>query len=90
MINLLLVIYQNINLDLSTNYLKLKSSKNFKYKTEDGNILIKNEEKYFYDFFKSSSKYKIYFENFIINCIIDELFKRFKFKYSNYHLFLFL
>ena len=75
MINLLLVIYQNINLDLSTNYLKLKSSKNFKYKTEDGNILIKNEEKYFFDFFKSSSKYKIYFENFIINCISDELFK---------------
>ena len=73
-INLLLVIYQNTYLDISVGLLKIKFNKKLYFKTEN-NILIKNEEKHFCKFFKSSSKYKLYFEYFIGKCESNELYK---------------
>ena len=75
LINILLVIYHNINFELSVGYLKIRSNKKFKLKINNENIIIQNEEKYFCKLFKSSSKYKLYFENFIGKRECNELYK---------------
>ena len=74
-INLLLVIYQNINIELSVGYLNTKFNKTLYFKKENENLLIKDEELLFCNFFISSSKYKLYFEIFLENNESSELFK---------------
>ena len=73
-INLLMIFYQNTNLIISLNKIKLEQKNDMIIinKKEDS---LNEEEKYFCELFKSSSKYKIYFENFIENSESHELLK---------------
>ena len=74
-INLLLVIYQNTNLDFSISNIKIELNKKFYFKKNNESLLIKDEEKLFCKFFKNTSKYKIFFENFLTKYESDKLFK---------------
>jgi len=73
-INLLMIFYQNTNLIIGLNKIKLEQKNDMIIinKNEDS---LNEEEKYFCELFKSSSKYKIYFENFIDNSDSHELLK---------------
>ena len=74
LINLVTIIHQNINFEVTVDSIKIKKNKNLiiqNYK----NSAVKKEEQYFYYFFQSSSKYKLYFENFLGKNEIDEMFK---------------
>ena len=75
MINLLLVMYQNINIDISFGNLTIKNNKDFIFIKDGKKIIIKNEEKQFCKLFKSSSKYKLYFDTFLEKCECSESFK---------------
>ena len=74
-INLLLVIYQNTNLDFSISNIKIQLNKKLYFKKNNESLLIKDEEKLFCKFFKNTSKYKIFFENFLTKYESDKLYK---------------
>ena len=73
-INLLMIFYQNTNLIIGLHKIKLEQKNDIIiiHQKEDS---LNEEEKYFCELFKSSSKYKIYFENFIENSDSHELLK---------------
>ena len=91
-INLLMIFYQNTKLIIGLNKIRLEQKNDMIIinKKEDS---LNEEEKYFCELFKSSSKYKIYFENFIENSeshellkiplILSEEFINLKMKYQN-------
>ena len=74
-INLLLVLYQNINLDLSISDFKISLNKTLYFEVDNKKQLIKDEELIFCNLLTSSSKYKLYFEIFLGNHECNELFK---------------
>ena len=74
-INLLLVLYQNINIDITMSYAKIKLHKKLNFKVNNVNKIIKDEEKYFCEFLTTSSKFKLYFEMSIEKSQSNELFK---------------
>ena len=74
-INLLLVLYQNINLDLSISDFKISLNKALYFEVDNKKQLIKDEELIFCNLLTSSSKYKLYFEIFLGNHECNELFK---------------
>ena len=74
-INILLVMYQNINFDLTSSDLKISLNKILRFEEENKKQLFNDEELLFFNFFSSSSKYKLYFEIFLGNYESNELFK---------------
>ena len=75
-LNILIIFYQKINLSVTFDRVRFEQNKKRKgnLKDEDKpNYSI--EEKYFIELFKTTSKYKLFFENFIQNCESHELYK---------------
>ena len=78
-LNILMIFYQNTNLTITYDKIKIelfKNPKSFKINIKDENSNPPSEEEQiFCELFKASSKYKIYFENFIQNCESHQLYK---------------
>ena len=73
-----MILYQSINLGITFERIKIDILKKRKSKEDDEDNLSEEEE-LFCKIIKTTSKYKIYFENFIQNCESHELFTLYKF-----------
>ena len=76
-LNILIIFYQNIKLDISYNKIKFQSKSlilNIKDENEN-QMKLSDEELLFCEYFKSTSKYKLFFETFIQECEPHELYK---------------
>ena len=73
-INILMIFYQNINLSITFERIKIERLKK-RQSNEDDEDKLSEEEELFCKIFKTTSKYKIYFENFIQNSESHELYK---------------
>ena len=74
-LNILMIFYKKINLYISLDRIKIELNQKRNLKIIEDKSELSEEEKYFCELFKSTSKYKIYFENFIQNCETHKLFK---------------
>ena len=74
-LNILMLFYQKINLSVTFEKIRIEQPNKRKSNLVEEEPKQSEEEGYFCEFFKSSSKYKIYFENFIQNCESHDLFK---------------
>ena len=76
-LNLLMYFYQKINIDITLNKIKIKEKVKEinKREEEEEEKALNEQEEYFCELFKSTSKYKIYFENFIQNSDAHESLK---------------
>ena len=79
-LNILLIFYQENSLDSSFGNIKKDKHEEFikrinKLKNIDENTPMNKDEKYFCELFRDTMKYKIYFENFIINNEVIDAFK---------------
>ena len=71
-LNILIIFYEDINLHVTYDKIKFEQLKNKNQNEQEPNL---TEEEIFFELFKSTSKYKIYFENFIQNSESHDLFK---------------
>ena len=75
-LNILIVFYQKINLNVTFDRVRIEQNRKRKANLqEEDEPNYCEEEKSFIELFKSTSKYKIFFENFIQNCESHELYK---------------
>ena len=79
-LNILLIFYQDNSLDSSFDNIKKDKPEEFikrinRLKNIDENTPMNKDEKYFCELFRNTIKYKIYFENFIINNEVIDTFK---------------
>ena len=70
-LNILMMFYEDINFNVTYDKVKFEQ---FKMKNENENEKV-TEEDIFFELFKTTSKYKIYFQNFIQNFEPHELYK---------------
>ena len=71
-LNILMIFYQDNSLDSSFDKIKRDKLENINKRINkllkiDNNLQMNENEKYFCELFRNTMKYKIYFENFIIN-----------------------